>query len=64
MGKDSGNGGSGVSISMQAPVTAGAFGVAVRMVCWGGVEPGAPIYDYGQGVTAATLTLVPVGSVQ
>ncbi len=52
----------GVSISMQAPVTAGAFGVDVRMVCWGtwdGANP--PIVDYGYGVESAVLTLLPVG---
>jgi hypothetical protein len=54
----------GVSISMQAPVTAGVFGVSVRMVCWGQVDPSGAFYDYGLGVRSATLTLVPVGSVQ
>ncbi len=54
----------GVSISMQAPFTAGALGASVRMVCWGTIDSSGPIYDYGLGVTAATLTLVPVGSVQ
>jgi len=52
----------GVSISMQAPVTAGSFGVDVRMVCWGtwdGASP--PIIDYGFGVESAVLTLLPVG---
>jgi hypothetical protein len=52
---------------MQAPVTAGTGvfgGVNVRMVCWGAIEPGAPLIEYGSGVTAATLILVPVGSVQ
>ena len=56
--------GSGVSMSMQAPIVAGTMGVSVRMVCWGTTEAGAPIVDYGLGLTAATLTLVPVGSVQ
>jgi hypothetical protein len=68
VGKDaSGNYGSGASMSMQAPVTAGTGlfgGVNVRMVCWGTIEPGAPLIEYGSGVTAATLTLVPVGTVQ
>lgn len=54
----------GVSISMQAPVTAGAFGVDVRMVCWGSVDPSAPsFYDFGGGVSSAVLTLLPVGGV-
>lgn len=65
-GKDPGTGvgGGGVSISMQAPVTSGFLGVDVRMVCWGEVEPSAPLYDFGFGVESAVLTLVPVGAVQ
>lgn len=50
---------------MHAPVTAGSFGVDVRMVCWGdwdGASP--PIVDFGTGLVSATLTLVPVGNVQ
>lgn len=66
-GKDgSGNptGASGVSISMQAPVTAGSLGVDVRMACWGtwdGASP--PLVDYGFGVESAVLTLEPIGGV-
>lgn len=52
----------GVSISMQAPVTAGAFGLDVRMVCWGTIDPAGPLYDYGFGVESAVLTLLPVGN--
>jgi len=65
LGREMSGSGTQVSISMQAPVTAGPFGADVRMVCWGtfdGASP--PIVDYGIGVTAATLVLVPVGAVQ
>lgn len=65
LGRAESGGGAPVSISMQAPVTAGSLGASVRMVCWGqwdGANP--PIVDYGLGLTAATLTLVPVGAVQ
>jgi hypothetical protein len=63
-------GGSGVSISMQAPVTVAPSvlaGVSVRMVCWSvwdtaeGNPP--PLVDYGLGVTSATLTILPVGAI-
>ncbi len=65
LGRAESGSGTQVSISMQTPVTAGAFGADVRMVCWGtfdGASP--PIVDYGLGLTAATLALVPVGAVQ
>lgn len=52
----------GIPISMQAPVTAGSFGVDVRMVCWGTVDASGPLYDYGLGVESAVLTLEPVGA--
>ncbi len=52
----------GVPISMQAPVTAGPFGVDVRMVCWGTIDSSGPLYDYGLGVESAVLTLQPVGA--
>ena len=64
-GKDSAansTGARGISISMQAPVTAGTFGLDVRLVCWGtwdGTSP--PIVDFGLGVESAVLTLLPVG---
>jgi hypothetical protein len=64
-GRDNaGNGTSatGVPISMQAPVTAGSFGVDVRMVCWGTIDSSGPLYDYGLGVESAVLTLEPVGA--
>ena len=54
----------GISISMQAPVTAGLFGADVRLVCWGTMDPSGPLVDYGYGVESATLTLIPVGAVQ
>jgi hypothetical protein len=66
VGKDTnGNssGATGVSISMQAPVTAGPLGVDVRMVCWGTIDSG-PVYDYGSGVESAVLTLLSVDSIQ
>ncbi len=53
----------GVSISMQAPVTAGDLGLDVRMVCWGTVDTSGPLYDYGLGVESAVLTLEPVGGI-
>jgi hypothetical protein len=68
IGKDSGGSAtssSGISISTQAPLTAGTFGMDVRMVCWGtwdGASP--PIVDYGSGVESAVLSLTPVGAVQ
>lgn len=65
LGREMNGSGTQVSISMQAPVTAGLFGADVRMVCWGifdGASP--PIVDYGVGLASATLTLVPVGNVQ
>jgi hypothetical protein len=49
---------------MQASHTAGGLGATVRLVCWGTVEAGAPILESGNGVTSATLTVVPVGAVQ
>ena len=63
-GKDGGGNNTsatGVSISMQAPVTAGSSGVDVKLVCWGTVDPSGPLYDYGLGVESAVLTLTPVG---
>ena len=55
----------GVSVSMQAPFIAGPLGASVRMACWGTIDSsGGVVYDYGLGVTAATLTVLPVGSVQ
>ena len=66
VGKDpSLNGGSGVAFSMQAPVTSGSFGAEIRLVCWGTTDGASPpLVDYGFGIMAATLTAVPVGSVQ
>jgi hypothetical protein len=64
LGRESSGPGAAVSISMQGTVTPGALGADVRMVCWGtwdGASP--PIVDYGVGVAAATLTLLPVGSI-
>jgi hypothetical protein len=65
-GKDNGynSGSTGVSISAQGAITAGTFGVDVRMVCWGtwdGSNP--PIVDYGLGVESAVLTLQQVGGI-
>ena len=54
----------GISISMQAPVTAGLFGADVRFVCWGTRDFSGTLIEYGFGVDSAILTLVPVGAVQ
>jgi hypothetical protein len=64
LGNVSNEGGSGVPISMQAAVSAGSFGIDVRMVCWSTMDGSSPpILEYGLGITAATLTLLPVGAV-
>jgi hypothetical protein len=64
-GKDNAGSGStayGLPISMQAPVTAGPFGVDIRMVCWGTID-GSPVsLGYGLGVESAVLTVEPVGA--
>lgn len=66
-GKDSsGNstGANGVSISMQAAVSAGILSTDVRLVCWGTWDGNSPpIVDYGYGVESAILTLQPIGGI-
>ena len=64
LGRELSGEGTTVSMSMQAPVTGGPFGLDVRLVCWGawdGASP--PIVDYGSGVKSAVLTLLQVGAI-
>jgi hypothetical protein len=64
LGNQTNETGSGVSITMQSAVTAGSFGIDIRMVCWSTLDGATPpVYDYGLGVSAATLTLLPIGAV-
>jgi len=64
LGRELSGPGTAVSISMQAPVTGGFFGLDVRLVCWGTLDGASPpIVDYGLGVKSAVLTLLQVGAI-